>query len=190
MSGVTAVPIGNLDPQLLGRGHRIQVDEYNRVKGYENVFAIGDQCIQTTDPNYPNGHPQLAQVAIQQANLLAKNFKNIQSGTPLQSFAYKDLGSMATVGRNKAVAEIGKSKMSGWFAWIIWLFVHLRSILGIRNKMIVLINWIWNYFTYDYSLRLIIYSKKAKEIQEREAREASTHWGEDILGDNDNDATR
>lgn len=190
VSGVTAVPIGNLDPQLLGRGHRIQVDEYNRVKGYENVFAIGDQCIQTTDPNYPNGHPQLAQVAIQQANLLAKNFKNIQSGTPLQSFAYKDLGSMATVGRNKAVAEIGKSKMSGWFAWIIWLFVHLRSILGIRNKMIVLINWIWNYFTYDYSLRLIIYSKKAKEIQEREAREASTHWGEDILGDNDNDATR
>lgn len=183
VSGVTAVPIGNLDPSLLGRGKRIQVDEFNRVKGLNNVFSIGDQCIQTTDSNYPNGHPQLAQVAIQQANLLADNLKNIENGKPLKAFNYKDLGSMATVGRNRAVAEIGKTKMSGWFAWIIWLVVHLRSILGIRNKIMVLLNWIWNYITYDYSLRLIIYARKAFEIQERDIREANTHFGEDILGD-------
>ena len=182
VSGVTAVSIGNMDTSLLGRGRRIQVDEYNRVKGLDNVFSIGDQCIMTTDKNYPNGHPQLAQVAIQQASLLSDNLKNILANRELKAFSYNDLGSMATVGRNKAVAEIGKTKMSGWFAWIIWLFVHLRSILGIRNKVIVLLNWVWNYFTYDYSLRLIIYSKKAKEIKDRETREASTHWGEDILG--------
>jgi NADH dehydrogenase len=181
VSGVTAVKIGNMPDTAFGRGNRIQVDEYNRVKGLDNVFSIGDQCLQTTDPNYPNGHPQVAQVAIQQAKTLAKNLKNIEADKPLTPFRYKDLGSMATVGRNRAVAEIGKIKMNGWFAWLIWLVVHLRPILGIRNKLVILFDWLWNYITYGYSLRLIIYARKAKEIQERDIREASTHLGEDIL---------
>ena len=88
---------------------------------------------------------------------------------------------MATIGRNKAVAELSGLKFKGWFAWIMWLFVHLRSILGIRNQLIVVLNWLWSYLTYDYSLRLIIYARKAKEIQERDIREATTHFGEDIL---------
>jgi NADH dehydrogenase len=181
VSGVTAVKIGNMPDFTIGRGNRLQVDEYNRVKGYDNVFSIGDQCIQTTDPNYPNGHPQVAQVAIQQARTLAKNLKNIKGNKPLIPFRYKDLGSMATIGRNRAVAEIGKIKMDGWFAWLMWLVVHLRPILGIRNKLVLLFNWIWNYITYGYSLRLIIYARKAKEIQDRDIREAKTHLGEDIF---------
>jgi NADH dehydrogenase len=182
VSGVTAVKIGNMPTSAFGRGNRIQVDEYNRVKGFENVFSIGDQCIQTTDPNYPNGHPQVAQVAIQQAKALAKNLKNIEANKPLIPFRYKDLGSMATIGRNRAVVEMGKIKIDGWFAWLMWLVVHLRPILGIRNKLVIMFNWLWNYVTYGYSLRLIIYARKAKEIQERDIREANTHWGEDVLG--------
>ena len=181
VSGVTAITIGNMPSSTLGRGNRLQVDEYNRVKGFENIFSIGDQCIQTNDPEYPNGHPQVAQVAIQQAKQLAKNLKSINEETPLKPFKYKDLGSMATIGRNKAVVEVGKIKISGWIAWLMWLVIHLRPILGIRNKLIIMFNWVWNYFSYGYSLRLIIYPRKAKEIQERDIREAQTHWGEDIL---------
>jgi NADH dehydrogenase len=181
VSGVGGVQIGNMDKSFLGRGNRIKVDAYNRVPGMDGVFAIGDQCIQTADKDYPNGHPQLAQVAIQQGNLLAKNLCRIEKGKPLQPFHYKNLGSMATIGRNKAVAEFSKIKMQGWFAWVMWLVVHLRSILGVRNKVIVLLNWVWNYFTYNQSLRMIVYAKKAKEVKEREAREAVTHWGEDLM---------
>ncbi|KAA6318091.1 NADH dehydrogenase [termite gut metagenome] len=182
VSGITGVPVGNLNPSALGNGGRIQVDELNRVKGLDNVFAIGDQCIQTTDPKFSNGHPQMAQVAIQQGELLAKNLQYIVAGEKTEAFRYKDLGSMATVGRNKAVAELPGMKLKGSFAWLIWLFVHLRSILGIRNKIIVFLNWLWNYCTYDYTLRLIIYAQKAKVITDRDVREARTHWGEDVLG--------
>lgn len=181
VSGVTGISIGNMDPSLIGRGNRIQVDEFNRVKGFDNIFSIGDQCIQTTDELYPHGHPQVAQVAIQQAKQLAANLTNLEEKKALVPFKYKDLGSMSTIGRNKAVAEIGKVKMKGWFAWLIWLVVHLRSIVGIRNKFIVMFNWFWNYITYDGSLRLIVYGRKAKEIQEREERESTTHRGDDIL---------
>ncbi len=177
VSGVTAVQVGNIGGDALGRGNRIVVDEFNRVRGMSNVFAIGDQCIQTTDEAFPNGHPQLAQVAIQQGELLAKNLVSLEAGEEMRPFRYKDFGSMATVGRNKAVADIGAVKMHGWFAWAMWLLVHLRSILGIRNKILVLINWVWNYITYDYSLRLIIYARKAKEVVDREIREANSHWG-------------
>lgn len=90
---------------------------------------------------------------------------------------------MATVGRNKAVAEFSNIKMSGFVAWVMWLVVHLRSILGVRNKLVVLLNWMWNYFNYNQSLRMIFYPKKAKEIREREAREAVTHWGDDLKAD-------
>lgn len=179
MSGVAAITFGNIDGELLGRGRRIKVDEFNRVQGTDTIFAIGDQCIQTTDKNYPNGHPQLAQVAIQQGKLLAKNLQRLQKGKPMQPFHYRNLGSMATVGRNRAVAEFSSFKTAGWLAWVMWLVVHLRSILGVRNKANVLLNWVWNYFTYDQSLRMIVYAKKAKEVRDREELEAKTHWGEE-----------
>ncbi len=180
VSGVTANTIGNMDPKMIGHGGRIIVDAYNRVEGLDNVFAIGDQCIQTTDKDYPKGHPQLAQVAIQQGNLLAGNLRRMLKGKEMKPFHYRNLGSMATIGRNRAVAEIGKMKTQGWFAWVLWLVVHLRSILGIRNKMNVLLNWMWNYVTYNQSMRMIVYARKAKEIQDREIREATTHWGDDV----------
>ena len=145
-----------------------------------NVFAIGDQCLQLTDKDYPNGHPQLAQVAIQQGTLLAKNLIRLEKGQEMKPFRYQNLGSMATVGRNRAVAEFSKVKLQGWFAWAVWLVVHLRSILGVRNKVVVLLNWIWNYFTYDQSMRMIVYARKAKEILEREEIEATTHLGKDL----------
>ena len=110
----------------------------------------------TADPKYPNGHPQLAQVALQQAKLLAQNLKARLQNQPESPFRYRDLGSMATIGRNRAVAEIGKAKWGGFTAWVLWLVVHLRSILSVRNKVVVLLNWIWNYVTYDRSLRLIL----------------------------------
>ena len=188
VSGVRAVTVNGLPADVLGRGGRIKVDEYNRVEGMENVFAIGDQCIQTTDKNYPFGHPQLAQVAIQQGELLAKNLMRLERGKKLKAFHYKNLGSMATIGRNRAVAEFKKVKMQGWFAWVLWLVVHLRSILGIRNKVMVMLNWLWNYLTYDQSLRMIVYARKAKEVRDREKREATTHLGTDLLADcNDGD---
>lgn len=177
VSGVAAVSMGNLDGSVIGRGQRIKVDEFNRIQGMSNVFAIGDQCIQTTDSHFPGGHPQLAQVAIQQGELLAKNLKRLEQSKEMKPFHYRNLGSMATIGRNRAVAEFKKVKMNGWLAWVMWLVVHLRSILGVRNKANVLLNWVWNYFTYDQSLRMIVYARKAKEVQEREQLEATTHWG-------------
>ena len=132
------------------------------------------------DPKWPGGHPQLAQVAIQQGQLLARNLKATLKGKPLKPFRYKNLGTMATVGRNRAVAEFSSMKMAGFFAWLMWLIVHLRSILGIRNKTVVLFNWIWNYFSYAQSLRLIVYARKAKEVIDRQARLASQHWGRDL----------
>lgn len=161
VSGVKAATFDNIDPAVLGRGSRIMVDEFNRVKGLDNVFAIGDICLQTEE-NYPYGHPQLAQVAIQQGDLLSSNLKRIEKNKQPVPFHYRNFGSLATVGRNKAVADLKSIKMNGWFAWIIWLVIHLRSILGIRNKVVVLINWIWNYITYDQSIRLIMAAKRVK----------------------------
>ncbi len=184
VSGIAGITVGNLGNEHYGRGHRIIVDEYNRVKGYDNIFCIGDQCIMPdADPAYPGGHPQLAQVAIQQGALLAKNLKRLEKGEDMKPFRYKNLGTMATVGRNRAVAEFKKIRMHGFFAWVMWLVVHLRSILGVRNKIIILFNWMWNYFSYSQSLRMIIYAKKAKEVIEREKRLASTHWGTDLLSE-------
>lgn len=182
VSGVAGQEVPNLEPKYVGRGRRIKVNAFNEVEGLEGVYCIGDQCLMEGDEAYPNGHPQLAQVAIQQGTNLAKNFKRMLKGKELKSFHYKNLGAMATVGRNKAVAEFATFKMKGFWAWFMWLVVHLRSILGVRNRAIVLLNWIWNYFNYNQSLRLIFYPQKAKEIKEREKREATEHWGEDLLG--------
>lgn len=192
VSGVAAQPVGNLDASHLGRGRRIKVDEFNRVEGLDGVFCIGDQCIMPEgDPAWNGGHPQLAQVAIQQGNLLAVNLKRIEAGKEMKPFRYKNLGAMATVGRNRAVAEFQKINLHGFFAWLIWLVVHLRSILGVRNKLIVLFNWMWNYLSYSQSLRMIIYAKKAKEVIEREKRLASSHWGTDLMSEGaDKDAEK
>lgn len=188
VSGVMAQPVGNLDKSLLGRGARIKVNAYNQVEGLDGVFSIGDQCIMPEgDPSWPGGHPQLAQVAIQQGQLLAKNLKRLEQGKELQPFRYRNLGTMATVGRNKAVAEFKKVHMAGFMAWFMWLVVHLRSILGVRNKIIVLFNWMWNYLSYSQSLRMIVYAKKAKEVVEREKRLASTHWGTDLMSEGSED---
>lgn len=181
VSGVAGVKIDNMPKESVGRGNRIEVDAYNQVKGMSDVFCIGDQSIMPDgDENWAGGHPQLAQVAIQQGSLLAANLKRKEEGKSLKPFKYKNLGTMATVGRNRAVAEFKKIKMAGFVAWVMWLIVHLRSILGVRNKIIVFYNWAINYFTYGQSLRLILYPKKAKEVMDREERLASLHWGEDL----------
>lgn len=172
VSGVTATHFEHIDKELLNRGGRISVNEFNQVKGMSNVFAIGDVCFMTEE-DFPNGHPQVAQVAIQQGKLLAKNLKQLDAGKPMKAFHYKDLGTLATVGRNKAVADLKKLKLHGFVAWMVWMLVHLRSILGVKNKVVVLIEWIWNYFSYDQSLRLIIYiPKKKKEVTD--SKSAST----------------
>ena len=190
VSGVAAQPVGNLSPDHLGRGRRIIVDEFNRVPGLDGVFSIGDQCIMPEgDDNWKGGHPQLAQVAIQQGNNLAKNLIRLDKGKDLKPFHYRNLGAMATVGRNRAVAEFSKVKMAGFFAWFMWLIVHLRSILGVRNKLIVMLNWMWNYFSYGQSLRMIIYAKKAEEVKRREERLASTHWGTDLMSEGSEDVS-
>lgn len=182
VSGVAGQEVPNLSAEHITRGRRIKVNGLNEMEGLDGVYCIGDQCLMEGDEAYPNGHPQLAQVAIQQGSNLAKNFKRMLKGKELKTFRYKNLGAMATVGRNKAVAEFATFKMSGFWAWFMWLVVHLRSILGVRNKAIVLLNWIWNYFNYNQSLRMIFYPQKAREIKEREKREATEHWGEDLLG--------
>ena len=184
VSGIRANAMPGIDESHLGRGFRFKVDEYNRIPGVEDVFAIGDQCLQTSDAAYPNGHPQVAQVAIQQAKNLAKNLKLINQGadsSELTAFRYKNLGSMATIGRNKAVVEIGKFRSQGFFAWVLWLVVHLRSILGVKNKVMVLLNWLWKYVSSNDSIRMITYATKPREVEERMKREQTTHLGEDLM---------
>lgn len=162
-AGVIANKIAGLQDNSYGRGQRLMVDEFNRVRGYENIYCIGDTSLMhTTD--YPAGHPQVAQVAIQQGKNLAKNLVYLIHDKPLESFKYKDLGSMATIGRNKAVVELPGFKFQGIFAWFVWMLVHLKSILGVKNQILILINWMWSYFTYDQSLRLII-KPKIKDSQ-------------------------
>ena len=162
-AGITGNKIDGLNPEVLARAGRIKVDRKNLVEGYENIFAIGDIAYMTEE-KYPNGHPQVAQVAIQQAKNLAKNFKHLDEKKELHDFSYKDLGSMATVGRNKAVADFPKWKFAGFFAWLIWMFIHLMSIVGGKNRLFAFINWAWSYITFDQSLRLIMKPKYRNKI--------------------------
>ena len=160
VSGIKANNIDGIPTESIGHAGRILVDRFNRVKGLKDVYAIGDQCIVEGDEAYPYGHPQLAQVAIQQAKTLAKNLIRQENGETEQPFSYHNLGTMATIGRKKAVVEIGKLKFGGFFAWLLWLIVHLRSILGVKNKTIVFLNWMWSYMNYKQSLRLILKAKR------------------------------
>ena len=160
-AGVKANGVEGINPEVLVRGGRMKVNRFNQIEGYENVFAVGDVAFMTEE-KYPNGHPQVAQPAMQQGKLLAKNLKNLLRGNPLKKFVYKDLGSMATVGRNLAVVDLPFWRFQGFFAWLTWMFVHLMSIVGVKNRVLIFINWLWNYVTYDQSLRLIIRAKAPK----------------------------
>jgi len=156
-AGVKSQPITGISTESIGRAGRIQVDEFNRVKGYNNIFAIGDACImEDTDPLFTKGHPQVAPPAQQQGRLVAKNIKRLINGKPMEPFRYNHQGSMATVGRNRAVVDLKPFKTQGFFAWLIWMFVHLISLIGFRNKFFVLLSWLWSYVSYDKSNRLIM----------------------------------
>lgn len=157
-AGITANRIKGFSQENYGKGGRLYVDRFNRIKGYDNIFAIGDISFMTEE-KYPSGHPQVAQVAIQQAKTLSENLKNISGNKPLKEFSYKDLGTMATVGKNLAVVELPHAHFQGIFAWFVWMFIHLMSIIGVRNKFMIFLNWAWRYFTYDQSLRLILRPK-------------------------------
>lgn len=161
-AGITGQKIAGLDDEVFVQGNRIAIDRNTQVVGYEHIFALGDIAWMQT-PTYQSGHPQVAQGAIQHARHLAKYLKKKRQGRSIKSFEYRDLGSLATVGRNKAVADLPGYKTQGFMAWVLWLIVHLKSILGVRNKVIVLINWVWNYLTYDQALRLIIRHKVKKK---------------------------
>jgi NADH dehydrogenase len=154
-AGITGAKIEGLRDISYGRNNRLLVDRYNQVKGYSNIFALGDVALME-EPRFPHGHPQVAPVAIQQAKLLAKNLKGIHNQQEMTPFSYKDKGTMATIGRNLAIVELPTAQFYGTFAWLVWMFVHLMSIVGIRNRFLILINWFWNYVTYDTSLRLIL----------------------------------
>lgn len=149
-----AVPEG-IPQEAITRGNRILVDRYNRMTGQDSIFAIGDVAAQITEEN-PNGLPGVAPVAIQQGKHLAANIRRYINHEEPEPFKYFDKGSMATVGRNKAVVDIGKIRFQGVFAWFVWMFVHLMSLVGFRNKVVTFVNWVWSYFSYDRGTRLII----------------------------------
>lgn len=168
-AGVSGKRFDGISGSAYGRNNRLIVDSVNRVKGYSNIFSLGDACLQT-DGNFPEGHPQVAQVAIQQAKKLAENLIRMDEGKPLKPFRYRDPGSMATIGRNLAVVDLPFWHFHGFFAWLVWMFVHLMSIVGVKNRLLIFINWLWNYFTYDQSLRLIIKPKMHEnEVLEKES---------------------
>ena len=148
------IPEG-IPQEAVVKGGRIQTDEISRVKGYQNIFAIGDVAAMITT-DFPNGHPGVAPVAIQQGGHLAKNIVHLIKGEPTEPFKYHDKGSLATIGRNKAVADLGKLHFQGFFAWLIWMFVHVMSLAGFSNKLVVFCNWVFNYFTKNTDNRLII----------------------------------
>lgn len=154
-AGVMGVVPEGLSKEQIARGNRISTDEINRVNGLNNVFAIGDVSSSITEA-MPKGLPGVAPVAIQQGKHLAKNLLHIINSEPTINFKYNDQGSMATIGRNKAVVDMGKIRFQGFFAWLVWMFVHLISLLGFRNKVVVFINWIGSYISYNGGTRLII----------------------------------
>jgi len=161
-AGVKGQPIDGLQPDVIVRGNRILVNDFNQIQGLKNVYAVGDVAAMRSE-EYPNGHPMVAQVAMQQGVHLAKNFLRDLAKVDMKPFRYKDLGSMATIGRNQAVVDLPGFKQQGFFAWFIWMFIHLIQLVGFRNKLIVLINWSWSYLNFDRGIRLIVRPFAKKE---------------------------
>lgn len=157
-AGVTSNRIEGISESSYGRSDRLLVNRFNQVEGHANIFALGDNSLMTEEA-YPNGHPQVAQVALQQASLLSSNIRKIMTNSPLKPFHYNDKGSLATVGRHLAVADLPFGKFKGFIAWMLWSIVHLLSIIGVKNKIFILLDWIWKYITYDQALRLLIKHK-------------------------------
>ncbi|MFD1145031.1 NAD(P)/FAD-dependent oxidoreductase [Larkinella insperata] len=160
-AGVRANALNGLPAEALGRGGRLMVNRFSQVQGFTDIFAIGDIALMTEE-KYPDGHPQIAQPAIQQGKHLAENLIRSLKGKPMEEFNYKDLGTMATIGRGKAVVDLPFWSFQGVFAWMVWLFVHLMAIVGVKNRLLILVNWAWNYLSDDQSLRLIIKPKLPK----------------------------
>ncbi|MBL4676974.1 MAG: NAD(P)/FAD-dependent oxidoreductase [Mucilaginibacter sp.] len=166
-AGVQGVVPDGVAKEAIERGNRIKVDNICRVVGTENIFAIGDVAAMIT-PETPKGHPGVAQVAIQMGQTTGKNIYKLIKGEQTEPFKYNDKGSLATIGRNKAIADLGKLKFQGFFAWLIWMFVHLISLMGGRNRVIVFINWVSSYITYNGGSRLIIRNFKREELVEKD----------------------
>ncbi|MCB0704918.1 MAG: NAD(P)/FAD-dependent oxidoreductase [Saprospiraceae bacterium] len=162
-AGVQGNQPKGLDPKSLAKGNRILVNSFNQVSGYADIFAIGDIGAMISEAT-PKGHPMVAPVAMQQADLLAKNLVLLEAKKPLKEFVYKDKGSMATIGRNRAVVDLPNFKFQGFFAWWVWMFVHIISLIGFRNKLATLWGWAYNYLTYDRAMRLIIRPYKKQEF--------------------------
>jgi len=157
-AGIVGNPVKGFEVATFARGKRLRTDAFNKVIGFNNIYALGDIAFMDSEAIYKEtGHPQVAQVAIQMAKNVAKNFiLESKNRTDFIPFHYRDLGSMATIGRNKAVVDLPFWHFQGFFAWFVWLFVHLFSIIGLKNRIFIFINWFWSYFTYDQALRLII----------------------------------
>ena len=154
-AGIIGNKLEGFSPEIITPSNRLKVNRINKVFESENIYALGDIAYMET-PFYPDAHPQLANVAINQAKLLAKNLKNLEQNKLTTDFEYVDLGSMATIGRNKAVVDLPFIQFKGFFAWLVWIFVHLMLILSVKNKLIIFINWAWAYFTKSSSLGLIL----------------------------------
>lgn len=155
-AGVHAVSLKGMDaPELLARGRRLKVNTFHQVEGFEEIFAIGDVAQMATEA-YPDGHPMMAQPAIQQGRNLGDNLVRLLEGRPMKPFVYRDKGSMATIGRNKAVVDLHGFRFQGVFAWFVWMFVHLFFLIGFKNRVVVFINWVYNYIRFDREARLII----------------------------------
>ncbi|MBQ0732690.1 NAD(P)/FAD-dependent oxidoreductase [Aquimarina celericrescens] len=155
-AGVTGAPLSGITAEsLIPKANRYKVNEFSQVEGYDTIFAIGDISVMETK-RFPKGHPMVAQPAIQQGKHLAKNLKRHLRGKSMIPFKYFDKGSMATIGRNKAVVDIGKFKFGGFFAWFIWMFIHLWFLVGFRNRFVTFFNWVYNYINYDKAARLIV----------------------------------
>ncbi|MEZ7495882.1 NAD(P)/FAD-dependent oxidoreductase [Leeuwenhoekiella aequorea] len=163
-AGVTGAAISGFEEtSLLPKINRYKVDRYNKVAGFQDIYAIGDIALMQTE-DFPKGHPQVAQPAIQQGKNLAINFKNKLKNKELKPFSYFDKGSMATIGRNKAVVDIGKVRFAGFFAWFIWMFIHLWFLVGFRNRVVTFFNWTYSYINFDKAARLIIRPFKQNKI--------------------------
>ena len=158
-----ALPHGLKADSFIKNVNRIKVNQYNQVEGYEHLFAIGDIAVMSSE-KFPQGHPMMAQPAMQQGRLLADNLIKIINKKEPKPFEYKDKGSMATIGRNKAVVDLPKFKFSGVFAWFVWMFVHLFSLIGFKNKAVVFLNWVYNYIRFDREARLIMRPYKKRKL--------------------------